>query len=229
MNRLLLTLYILLPSLTFAQIHELGLSFGGSNAITDVGSTAYVSPNEMSFGAQYRYNRSARHSWRISYEYIPIHGDDNKSTMPFRKNRGLTYTNTIHELSGGIEFNFLEFDLHKDWFSFSPYIYTGIAGIGFKDSYYEDEKHIEGKENMYTAAIPLHFGLKMSVNKQFVLSAEVGVRYTFTDHLDGSHSPYESQKRPSFGNTIGNDWYVNSKITLTYTFGKNPCYCLPRY
>lgn len=229
MNRLFTILCVALPVIGTAQIHELGVSIGGSNAITDVGSMMYVNPNQLTFGAQYRYNRSVRHSWRISYDYIPIFGDDQKSSMPLRKTRGLSYKNTIQELSAGIEFNFLKFDLHEDWFSFTPYIYTGISGISFKDSHYENGQHIIDDETIYTAAIPLNFGVKIASSKQLVLSAEVGVRYTFTDHLDGSNSPYPSANKPAFGETSGNDWFVNSKLTLTYTFGENPCYCLPAH
>ncbi|MEP2335783.1 MAG: DUF6089 family protein, partial [Nonlabens ulvanivorans] len=28
-----------------------------------------------------------------------------------------------------------------------------------------------------------------------------------------------------FGNINNNDWYVFSGVTLTYAFGRKPCYC----
>ena len=28
-----------------------------------------------------------------------------------------------------------------------------------------------------------------------------------------------------FGNLNSNDWYVFSGVTITYTFGQNPCFC----
>ena len=35
----------------------------------------------------------------------------------------------------------------------------------------------------------------------------------------------EYREEFSFGNINNNDWYMFSGITLTYTFGTNPCYC----
>ena len=71
------------------------------------------------------------------------------------------------------------------------------------------------------------FGLKWSIATKFVLGLEVGARYTFTDNLDGS-TPEEfdgGENLPSFGNPNTNDWYMFTGITLTYTFGRKPCYC----
>ena len=35
----------------------------------------------------------------------------------------------------------------------------------------------------------------------------------------------ELNKIVRFGNFNNNDWYVFSGFTLTYTFGRKPCYC----
>jgi len=75
-------------------------------------------------------------------------------------------------------------------------------------------------------AVPIIFGVKMSLTPKLILAAEVGARYTFTDNLDGS-SPVRSKDFDNlkFGNLNNNDWYVFSGITLTYAFGRKPCYC----
>ncbi|MEO9560182.1 MAG: DUF6089 family protein, partial [Nonlabens ulvanivorans] len=46
---------------------------------------------------------------------------------------------------------------------------------------------------------------------------------TFTDNLDGSNN--EDFENVRFGNINNNDWYVFSGVTLTYAFGRKPCYC----
>lgn len=211
-----------------AQINELGITVGASNTIGDIGSTQYVNPTDVGFGLQYRWNRSPRHSWRVNYTYIPVSGDDKKSDMPFRKERGLAFENKLHELALGLEFNFFEFDLHNEWFAFTPYVYTGVAGFSYKDSYFNSKnQHITLEGSEYALAIPISVGVKALMNKRLVVSAEVGFRYTFMDNIDGNDPVLRNTSIQKFGNINSNDWYVFTGLSLTYTFGKNPCYCLP--
>jgi hypothetical protein len=76
-----------------------------------------------------------------------------------------------------------------------------------------------------TLALPMVLGVKAHVFENFVVGAEVGARYAFTDNLDGSNPENDNFANLRFGNLNSNDWYVFSGITLTYTFGQNPCFC----
>jgi len=210
-----------------AQIHEIGLTVGGANSIGDVGPTTYIAPKDFGFGIQYKWNRSPRHSWRVSYLYTGISGKDADSDTGARRLRNLEFKNNIQEVSLGLEFNFFEFDLHNDWFAFTPYIYTGLAGLKFDQTYFNKSNNQVKFDDGYALAIPLHIGVKALINKRFVLSAEVGARYAFTDNLDGNNPTNLDYTSYQFGNTMGKDWYVFSGISLSYTFGKNPCYCAP--
>src|SRR5690606_31192674 len=186
---------------TSAQIHELGVTIGASNTISDIGPTNFVNPTDWGYGIQYRWNRSPRHSWRVNYTYIPVSGKDSNSDMGFRKKRDLQFKNTLHEVALGLEFNFFEFDLHNEWFAFTPYIYTGLAGFAYKDSYFNNKKQqILAEDDSYALAIPMTVGLKTLINKKIVLSAEVGFRYTLTDNIDGNHPKLTSATTQSFGN-----------------------------
>src|SRR5690606_36389032 len=84
------------------------------------------------------------------------------------------------------------------------------------------------KDNEFALAIPITLGVKALINKKLVISAEVGARYSFTDNLDGNNPRNPSTTITTFGNTNSKDWYVFSGINISYTFGKNPCYCAPR-
>lgn len=229
MKRKLLTILTILGTyVAQSQIHELGLTVGASNYIGDIGSTKYINPTDMAYGFQYRWNKSPRHSWRINYTYMPISANDADSDMPLRQARNLSTKNKLNELMLGVEFNFFEFDLHNDWFAFTPYVHTGIAGLSYKESYFNQyDKQIE-KDTKYTFAIPVTLGLKALINKKLVISAEVGARYALTDNLDGNNPANPSTTIQAFGNTNTKDWYVFSGINISYTFGKNPCYCAPR-
>lgn len=210
-----------------AQIHELGVTIGGANLIGDVGPTTYIAPKDVGFGFQYKWNRSPRHSWRASYTYMGVSGKDSKSDTGARRTRNLEFKNTIQEVSVGLEFNFFEFDLHNDWFAFTPYIYTGLAGFNYDQTYFNKYNSQVKFDDGYALAIPLHVGVKALINKRFVLSAEIGARYTFTDNIDGNHPTNSNYTSYQFGNTLSKDWYVFTGVTLSYTFGKNPCYCAP--
>ena len=65
---------ILISALTFqltqAQTYEIGVFAGGSNFIGDVGSSKYISPNQPALGGIFKWNRSARHSFRFSLIFL---------------------------------------------------------------------------------------------------------------------------------------------------------------
>lgn len=229
MNRTILTVLAVLSfGITQAQIHEVGLGIGGANYVGDIGSTQFIAPKELGFNITYKWNRSPRHSYRLSYSQMKLTGDDAKSDMGSRKKRGYQFKNNIKELTLGLEFNFFEFDLHQPTFALTPYIFTGISGIQFNDLYFRNNRLVENKDDKkYSAAIPIAIGIKTRINERFVLSTEVGARYTFTNNLDGSNPSADGREKFRFGKENANDWYFYSGITLTYTFGKNPCYCTP--
>ena len=215
---------------SFGQIHEFGVFLGGSNAIADVGSEVYVKPNNIAVGAIYKWNRSARHSYRVSMIYSSITGDDSKSSESRRKKRDFSFKNEVKEITAGMEFTFWNFDLH-DQHSYAikttPYLFTGLSYFNYDALALNSDSVIEEYNSHSSLAIPMIFGVKSAITKQLILAIEIGARYTFTDNLDGSNPVKEKESIESlkFGNINSNDWYVFSGVTLTYTFGKNPCFC----
>ncbi|MGQ7946371.1 type IX secretion system protein PorG [Flavobacterium sp. WC2509] len=205
-----------------AQIHEIGIFAGGSNYIGDTGSTTYIDPNKAAFGILYKWNKSPRHAYRFSYTQSQISGNDHDSKEPGRYNRGYHFTNNIKELSAGLEFNFFDFNLHLERPKFTPYVYSGLSYFMYDNLYVTSgETKKNGTKN--SIAIPITLGVKTNISRSFILALETGARYTFTDNIDGSN-PSDSSL-PKFGNINNNDWYVFTGMTLTYTFGKKPCYC----
>lgn len=225
MNRIIFTFFCILSfAVSNAQIHEIGIFAGGNNYIGDVGPTNYVKPNEFAFGVLYKWNKSPRHSWRVSYTQGKITSDDKDSDMPARKQRGLNFENSVKELSLGLEFNFFDFNLHESGFLLTPYVYSGISYFRYTELYYLNNQYEEDdKKNSF--AIPMTVGVKTRIAEKLILGFEVGARYTFTDNLDGSNPKNDSFDTLRFGNLNSKDWYVFSGFTLTYTFGNKPCYC----
>lgn len=220
-----LILSILSVHLSYSQIHEIGVFVGGSNFIGDVGATNYISPNQLAFGGVYKWNVSPRHSWRASLIFSELEGVDVNSDDPRRVQRGYEFSTDIFEASAGIEFTFFDFDLHTGKKISTPYLYTGIS-VGKHDNHYFLNDVLTSENTASWAyGIPMALGFKTTFITGFVLGFEVGARYTFSDEIDGSIPDAEYRQEYRFGNINNHDWYVFSGLTLTYTFGENPCYC----
>ena len=222
----LLIVFVLNCYVLPAQIYEVGIFAGGSNFIGDVGSTNYISPNQPAIGAIFKWNRSPRHSFRATIIFSDLEGLDSKSSDPRRKQRDYSFNNSILEISAGMEFTFWDFDLHEVGVQGTPYLYTGITAANHDNFYFNDNGVITSENtNSWAYGIPMVLGYKTNITNHLILAAEIGARYTFTDEIDGSVPDAEFRERFSFGNTNSNDWYVFSGFTLTYTFGRRPCYC----
>ena len=215
-----------ISSLSFSQIYEIGGFVGGSNFIGDVGSTQFVKPNNLTFGGLFKWNRSPRHSLRASLIYSGLSADDAFSSDPRRTERAYSFNAAILEASLGMEFNFLDFDLHMATPMSTPYIYTGINMTNHPSFYFTSIDLVSENTRINTFGIPIIIGYKTTFTPHLIIAFEVGARYTFSDHLDGSDpNPIGSSNSVRFGNFNNNDWYMFSGFTLTYTFGRKPCYC----
>lgn len=219
-----LILSILSIQLSYSQINEIGIFAGGSNFIGDIGATDYISPNQLAIGGIYKWNRSRRHSYRVSLIFSELEGIDVNSDDPRRIQRGYEFSNKIMEISAGMEFTFLDFNLHSGEKIATPYLYTGISAARHDNHYFSNGMQTAQDSSTWAYGIPMTLGFKTNFLGQFILGFEVGARYTFSDNLDGSLPDNTSLNR--FGNINNNDWYVFSGVTLTYTFGQNPCYCV---
>jgi len=211
-----------------SQTYEIGGILGGTNYIGDVGRTSIIAPNDVFFGAILKWNRSARHSFRFTAIHASISGDDADAKGNRRKERGLEFKNTFNELSLGIEYTFWEFDMYEGKPASAPYLYTGITYFWY-EALFKDltDNVIKDFDSDASIAIPMVIGFKTTVGTKMIFAFEIGARYTFTDDLDGSNpvKGLEDNERIKFGDINDNDWYVFSGITLTFTFGRQPCYC----
>ena len=227
--RYLLTIVVMIFCTTFtqSQTYEIGGFIGGANYIGDVGNSTYVNPNSLVGGVIVKWNRSDRHAFRFSLLYADISADDADSNETRRQQRGYNFNNSITEASLGIEYNFWEWNLYNGKRQAVPYLYTGLTGFYSKEVSLVGGS-LESDGNTLNIAIPAVLGFKATVGSSVIAAIEVGARYTFTDNIDGSN-PEELKSNstaPSFRNANGNDWYVFTGISLTYTFGRKPCYCV---
>ncbi|MCW5516134.1 DUF6089 family protein [Muriicola sp. Z0-33] len=223
MRKFIVIALLCLSTQLHSQTYEIGLFGGGANNIGDVGRTNFILPSGLAFGGIFKWNKSKRYAWRASVIYGKFTADDAKSDISSRQQRGYVMDNSVFETSLGLEFNFVEYNLHKLGPAFTPYLYTGLTYFRYGFNYFDagQLQDIDQKDGAF--AIPMTVGAKARINQFLILGAEIGARYTFTDNLDASN-PVGSNFEPfRFGNIFSDDWYVFSGITLTYTFGRKPC------
>ncbi|WP_418509103.1 DUF6089 family protein [Corallibacter sp.] len=221
-----IVIIILTSQLSYSQTHELGVFLGASNFIGDVGSTSHIAPNSPAFGGIYKWNRSPRHAFRFSLIYSELEGKDSESDDPRRIERDYSFKNQIIEASLGLEFTFLDYDLHDERPKTTPYLFTGITAAYHDNFFFARNRGLISEDTSSIAfGIPMVLGIKTSILGNFILAAEIGARYTFSDEIDGSVPDYDNEAPAAFGNTNNNDWYVFTGVTITYTFGKKPCFC----
>lgn len=220
-NRLLTISFLLLTSISFSQINELGFSLAGSNYIGDIGSTRYINPNDLAIGAVYKWNYSPRVTYRLDATYIKISADDANSNNDVRKARGRSFKNSVKELAIGIEYSYYNYSLvNKEWSS-TPYIIIQLAINNYNVAVREttvDEFETEGRTSF---TIPFGIGYKTRIGKKIGIAFETKVRYTFADNLDFNNPDIP---KLTFGNPNSDDWYVTTGITVVFGFGRKGCY-----
>ena len=155
-----------------------------------------------------------------------IIGNDFDSGETRRKQRGYEFQNTVKELSVGLEYTFWEFNLYNGQPQSTPYLYTGLTYFLYDALFKRPDNTIVKYDNAGAIAIPMVVGFKTTVGTKLILGMEIGARYTFTDNLDGSNPDTGQTNNESlkFGNINSDDWYVYTGMTLTFTFGRQPCY-----
>lgn len=217
-----------------AQTYEVGVQLGVSNYIGDIGSSKIIQPEDSGFGIIAKWNRSKRHSFRASFSYIKISSNDVLASGDRRIARSYNFENSVKELSIGLEYTFWEWDLHSSKKQMTPYLFTGFNVINHGDLARNPQDNFRAFDDSWNFAIPMVVGIKANIGTHVVFSLELGARYTFTDNLDGSDPknlninsiPGADNINLSFGNPNNNDWYFFNAISLTYTFGRRPCYCI---
>lgn len=210
-NYIILFIFLFVSILSNSQVHEVGVSLGGTNFIGDIGRTTYLYPNSLGGGFFYKFNYNPRIAIRGTLSYLPIEGNDADSNNGFRQNRNESFKNIIREAAAGIEFNFYEYNILDDSKKWTPYLLLEV--VGFNYSFEEEDGSTSLSRSL---AIPFGIGYKSRLFDKIAFSFETKFRYSLQDNL-------ENNSNGDVTNT-DNDWYVFTGFSLIYTFGRPPCY-----
>lgn len=225
MNKIYLALIGLLFFIqTDAQyLNEIGLSVGGTNYSGDIGRELFVYPNRVGGSLVYKRNVSSRLVGRVSLSYIPIADDDANSSNEVRNDRGYSFTNKLYEAAFGIEFNYFDYDVMSRLKGYTPYIFVEFAGIGYKyvTDIAEDGDPTFSNGFKVSYSVPFGIGYKSRITDRLGYALEFRAQYTFEDDLDYNNKDFPDLQ---FGNPNTTDWYFYTGATLTYSFGRPPCF-----
>jgi hypothetical protein len=204
-----LLLIILLPYILFSQRQnglsksEIGLFSGASYYIGDLNQLEHFKNSQIAYGIVAKYNLNPRIALRGLLVMGNVKADDAQSPAKYNgvyTNRNLSFSSSITEIGGGIEFNYFPFQIGNKTYRGSGYLFAEIAYFQMNPTTNYQGETIElrtlGTEGQGTnlstqgyysknqLSIPFGIGFKYPFGDLFCFGMEYGVRKTFTDYLD---------------------------------------------
>ena len=89
------------------------------------------------------------------------------------KERAYNFTNGLIELSAGLEFTFLDFNLHEVGNKSTPYIATGVTFSNFDNYYFNDSgERISENTTSNGYGIPMIIGFKTTLTDSLIFAIE---------------------------------------------------------
>lgn len=179
---------------------------GGSYYIGDLNQYNHFKNTNLSAGLIYRYYVNSRIELRLSYNYGKVGASDADSDYEYHRLRNLSFESQIHELTGGIEFNYLNYKIGDGKYFFTPYMFIEAGAFRMNPMREHQGEMIElqplGTEGQGSSlnssdpysltqfVIPMGVGIKINLGQRMAMSIEYGIRKTFTDYLDDVGGDY---------------------------------------
>ncbi|MBS7564567.1 hypothetical protein KHS38_09130 [Mucilaginibacter sp. Bleaf8] len=212
MWRIIRVLIVSLLGITAAQAQtwEIGLNAGANGYMGDLNQRNLAQVSGFAIGGYLKRNFNGYLSAKVQYNFGQIGAADSTSKYQEFRERNLSFTSRLHELSLIGEFNFMEFQPASSRNYYTPFIYAGIAAVNFNpQTMYQGETYdlrplmTEGQAQPYSKtalAIPYGVGFKYNVSGKLNLIADIGYRTAFTDYLDDVSGYYAPKS--NFTNSV---------------------------
>ncbi|MCB9360528.1 MAG: hypothetical protein H6587_08080 [Flavobacteriales bacterium] len=210
-------LFILISSLVKSQHVEIGVFGGSSYYLGELNpGVPFINKPRPFIGVLYRKNWSKRYALRLSANYGKLAAEDKMNSSEWSEFRTLSFSSSILEASGVLEFNFLPYQINNyNTSPFTPFVYIGVAAFQVKPTIKNTNTGAEVKgSSLIAPSVPFGFGFKLDFIRNLGLSIDWGVRKTFTDEVDGLGETYLNGYQLS--NSGNNDWYSFVGISLNY-------------
>ncbi len=208
LKRFILCIALLMPLVSPAQQHhEFGLTAGVCSYYGDLQSDLFPDYGVKAMGGiMYKYFFNPHIGIRFGAAYGSVTAADSLSDYVAKQERNLSFASDILEFHGGFEFNLLP--IEKDRIKFTPYAFVGIGVFRFNpytqgvngEKIYLRPLGTEGQNipiypdrkeyKLTSVSFPVGGGIKFLLGKTFMVTPEIGFRYTNTDYLDDVSKSY---------------------------------------
>lgn len=200
-----------------AQHTEIGVLFGASYYIGELNpSNPFINKINPAIGVLYRKNLNKRYALRYGLNYGLLAADDSYNKTEWNTIRNLSFSTSILEVSGLLEFNFLPYQINNyNTSPFTPFVFIGVAVFRVAPEVKNNNLNSTSESKSVIApSIPFGVGIKFDFIRNIGLNIEWGIRKTFTDEIDGLPNTYANGYQIS--NSNNKDWYSFAGITLNY-------------
>jgi len=214
MRKLIATIAVCLPLLTFAQQGyfqegEFGLGVGAAHYFGDLNPRAHIDRPKLAATAFFRKNFGNYIALRLGASFAQLGYSDKYNTFnEYMHTRNLSFNTNIWEVALQGDFNFYKFLPGGEFGNnFTPYITLGIGAFSYDpyaylngQKYYLRQLGTEGQGsaayperkpyNSMAFSIPFGVGFKYAVNDRLNLGFEIVHRFTNTDYIDDVSTTY---------------------------------------
>ncbi|WP_205500532.1 type IX secretion system protein PorG [Rufibacter psychrotolerans] len=213
---------------------ELGIGIGGIVYKGEVAPRYRLQSNRPALNLFFKKDISNALAWRVGLLVGRIKAEDaQEKTSSFAKDlplaiyRKAAVTSSVLELSGGIDYNFLDYYDFRREVRWTPYFTVNVAGVLYNNKTTAVNPEIiypagSGKNEAYrtavTLAVPVGAGVKYALSEHWNLGFEAGVRVLLTDEFDNLSSQNEQVM-----NKYDRDLYFYNGVSISYTFYKINC------
>lgn len=187
---------------------DFGINLGAANYLGEIGGKEEtrrdfifdmkLEQTKPAFGFFFRHRFNDAYGITGTLTFARIAGSDAITLNPARKERNLSFFNTVTELAVRGEYYF--YTIHdvgnhgRYWVNFRPYIFAGLGIFHhapktvYNGSVYNLRPlKTEGQSKQYSlvsASVPVGLGFYFTYKNRYRFSVEMAYRKTFTDYLD---------------------------------------------
>jgi hypothetical protein len=167
-------------------------------------------------------------SWRASLLYGSVSADESSFSTPvWKRLRNFSFSSPVTEISAVLQYNLYGDNGQETYHTLTPYLMAG-AGMSFlnikRDWSRLDTTAFNSKSQTQTGlgtdtlhalpgvlpVIPVGAGVRWKVTPRFALNAEVTMRFSFSDYLDGFSYA---------ANNKANDSYYSLSLGASFVLG----------
>jgi hypothetical protein len=189
---------------------------GGANQIgTHYFRDLEFSQTRLAAALGLRYKLSNYFALKTHLSYGRVSGDDKLTTEKFRNTRNINFFSDIYEWNLNFEGAFQQEQIGHRYrlkrvrglkgYELYTYLFAGVGVFYFNpkaefqgQTYNLREYHTEGQGyiptrknySLFQVCIPLGIGFKYTIDRQWGLGLEFGIRKTFTDYIDDCSTTY---------------------------------------